>query len=541
MKQVFTVFVLLVLSLCLFAQAPNWQMAAQAGGSNYAVSYSIANDNEGNSFVAGYFQNSISFGSYNLTGTGMASAYVAKMDNAGNWLWARVADGSGMDTGVCVVADNNGNCYVIGNFQGTANFGEISLTCNVWDTYVAKLDSNGNWLWAVKAGGSAMALGTGIAIDESANCYITGNFTGTASFGDNPITATGGGTNIYVAKIDSNGSWLWAKQAGGTYPSGGTAIAIDGNGNCLVTGSYYLDVNIGGTAMTGEGDEDVFVAKLDASGNWLWASHAGGTGKDVGLSISSDSTGNCYLAGKFAETATFGTNNYTSNGNSDAFVSKLDSTGNWIWTRTFGAINADEAKGIKTYGNGSSLVTGLYRNAVNVGSHSISSVGSSDIYVAKIDSFGNWTWVKSAGGPGEDCSFAINLDSNGLCNITGYIQGTAQFGSLSITSTGYSCLYVARLSQDVSVYDQQLPGIYAGFSVSGSNPFRNELNLNIDAKVNTNISLKVYNLKGQMIETLAISDAMAKWMPRECAAGVYIVRMYQDAKPMQSMKVTYIK
>ncbi len=100
---------------------------------------------------------------------------------------------------------------------------------------------------------------------------------------------------------------------------------------------------------------------------------------------------------------------------------------------------------------------------------------------------------------------------------------------------------MARLSQDVSVYDQQLPGINAGFSVSGSNPFRNELNLNIDAKVNTNISLKVYNLKGQMIETLAISDAMAKWMPRERAAGVYIVRMYQDAKPMQSMKVTYIK
>lgn len=157
------------------------------------------------------------------------------------------------------------------------------------------------------------------------------------------------------------------------------------------------------------------------------------------------------------------------------------------------------------------------------------------------NSYGDWQWVKSAGGHGEDSSWGINLDSNNLCNITGYIQGTAYFGSINLVSTGYSNLFVARLSGDVAICDELSNVPKAGFSLLGANPFRDVLQLKIYAKENSSTLLKVYNLKGQLLENLHIAGAEARWLPQNRPAGIYLIKMYQDSIPVHSMKVTYIK
>ncbi|MDY0112281.1 MAG: SBBP repeat-containing protein, partial [Candidatus Syntrophosphaera sp.] len=150
------------------------------------------------------------------------------------------------------------------------------------------------WLWAKQAGGTYSDEGNGIAIDSSGNSYVTGRFQGTATFGTTTLTTTGSSeiADIFVAKLDSSGNWLWATKAGGNDRDYGYDIATDFSGNSYVTGYFNGTASFGGTTLTSSGQEDIFVAKLDSSGNWLWAKKAGGTCSESGLSIATDSSGN---------------------------------------------------------------------------------------------------------------------------------------------------------------------------------------------------------------------------------------------------------
>ena len=224
------------------------------------------------------------------------------------WLWARNAGGSSSDYCNSIAVDVNGNSYVTGSFQGSATFGSTTLTTVGYDDiFVAKLDSNGNWLWARNAGGSSPDFGYGIAVDASGNSYVTGYFGGTtATFGSTTLT-TNGGYDIFVAKLDSNGNWLWARNAGGGNPDFGYGIAVDASGNTYVTGYIQsTTANFGSNTLTNSGSNDIFVAKLDSNGNWVWAKNAGGTKNDYGQGIAIDANGNSYITGYFDTSATFG-------------------------------------------------------------------------------------------------------------------------------------------------------------------------------------------------------------------------------------------
>mgnify|MGYP002682318742 CR=1 FL=1 len=126
-----------------------------------------------------------------------------------------------------------------------------------------------------------------------------------------------------VALFAQNEDWIWANQAGGTDLDWGESIAVDDNGNSYVTGRFYGSATFGTTTLTGSGDSDIFVAKLDINGNWLWAKQAGGTSNDIGIGIDVDDNGNSYITGGFIDIATFGTTTLTSSGYYDIFVAKL--------------------------------------------------------------------------------------------------------------------------------------------------------------------------------------------------------------------------
>jgi hypothetical protein len=183
------------------------------------------------------------------------------------------------------------------------------------------MDSSGNWLGANQAGGTGEDYGFSIAIDSSGNSYVTGYFYSTASFGTTTLTSSGN-YDIFVAKLDSDGNWLWANQAGGTSWDYGLGIAIDSSGNSYVTGYFQGTASFGTTTITSSGNYDIFVAKLDSDGSWLGANQAGGTGRDDARSIATDSSGNCYVTGLFEETASFGNIIFESSGNYDIFVAK---------------------------------------------------------------------------------------------------------------------------------------------------------------------------------------------------------------------------
>ncbi len=137
------------------------------------------------------------------------------------------------------------------------------------------------WSWAERAGGSSNDYGYGIAVDSSGNAFVTGYFRGSsADFGSTTLNSSGA-SDVFVAKLDSSGNWLWAERAGGSSADYGSGIAVDSSGNAYVTGFFRSpSADFGSTTLNSSGAYDVFVAKLDSSGNWLWAERAGGSSNE---------------------------------------------------------------------------------------------------------------------------------------------------------------------------------------------------------------------------------------------------------------------
>ena len=508
MKKTFIFFILVLCSVALFAQNVDWLWAKKAGGTSYDSSSSIAVDANGNSYITGYFYGSATFGTTTLTSSGGSDIFVAKLDINGNWLWAKKAGGTDFDFGNSIAVDANGNSYVTGYFSGSANFGTTTLTSSseyYTEIYVAKLDINGNWLWANKAGGTGWDYGYGIAVDANGNSYVTGAFAESAIFGTTTLTSSGG-SDIFVAKLDSSGNWLWAKQAGGTDYDDGYGIVVDINGNSYVTGIFYSsNCSFGSTTLTSSGGSDIFVAKLDINGNWLWAKQAGGTDNDFGYGIAVDANGNSYITGGFKESATFGTTTLTSSGyyDYDIFVTKLDIDGNWLWAKQAGGTGDEGSNSIAVDANGNSYITSGFEESVNFGTTTLTSSGYLDIFVAKIDHNGNWLWAKQAGGAIDDCGYGIAVDANGNSYVTGFFMESANFGTTTLTSSGDRDIFVAKLGEVNSI---SLPDIisFSGIRSIYPNPFNPLTTIDYEISMPADVIIEVYNNRGQLVRNFIL-------------------------------------
>ena len=304
--------------------------AKKQGGEGYG--YSVSTDASGNAFITGwFFAPYIVFGSDTLkNNAGGTNVFIAKYDPNGNVLWAKRAGGTGNDNGWSVSADASGNAFVAGYFSSPKIiFGLDTLTrAGSNDMFIAKYDSNGNVLWAKRAGGTGDDESWSASADASGNVFVTGYFTSPKIiFGSDTLTHAG----IFIAKYDANGNVLWAHSAGGTGGGTGYSVSADAGGNVFVTGNFSSPkIIFGSDTLTNAG---VFIAKYDANGNALWAHSAGGTGGGIGNSISADAWGNVFVTGEFSNpTIIFGSDTLSSSVASgfQMFIVKYDANGNVI-------------------------------------------------------------------------------------------------------------------------------------------------------------------------------------------------------------------
>ncbi|MCE9621425.1 MAG: SBBP repeat-containing protein [Actinomycetia bacterium] len=317
--------------------------ARQIGGTNGDEGYSVAVDADGNVYTTGWFSGTTDFdpgaGVFNLTSVASTDVFISKLDADGDFVWARQFGTAQSDVGYSVAVDADGNVYTTGLFAGTADFdpgaGVFNLTsAGIFDVFVSKLDTNGDFVWARQIGSTSSDIGRSVAVDADGNVYTTGYFAETADFdpGAGVFNLTSAGiVDVFVSKLDTNGDFVWARHIGGTNGDFGVSGAVDADGNVYTTGLFSgtadFDPGAGVDNLTSAGDNDVFVSKLDTNGDFVWVHQLGGTDVDEGYSVAVDADSNVYTTGRFSGTADFdpgvGVLNLTSIGFIDGFVSKL--------------------------------------------------------------------------------------------------------------------------------------------------------------------------------------------------------------------------
>jgi hypothetical protein len=253
------------------------------------IAGSVALDALGNIYVTGFYSATMTVEGVTVTSRGLFDVFLAKFDGNGTLLWLKSAGGTGSDIGHGVVVDGQGNMGVTGEFQSTATFGTRSIrAAGLGDAFIAKYDSAGNNLW-VRGGGSPTSF-TGdpakaIAFDVLNNFYITGDYTGTATFDGLSLPNTGtSGTDIFLVKYDTNGGIQWLHHAGGPASDKGYSIGVDLAGNSWVSGfaGSGTGVVFDTISLPPLGNEYIFLAKYDSAGAVQYVKqYAAGTGQDI--------------------------------------------------------------------------------------------------------------------------------------------------------------------------------------------------------------------------------------------------------------------
>ncbi|MEM9023135.1 MAG: SBBP repeat-containing protein, partial [Bacteroidota bacterium] len=425
----------------------DWMWVEGIGGAANDFGEGIALDDQGNSYVTGYYDGTLVLDSVVLTTAGVDDIFLAKYDPSGNVIWAVSAGGAGFDAGRGIAVDDSGNVYISGYIFGTAMFDSIAVTsAGDFDAFLAKYDSDGNIMWAVQQGGTSTDAGRFVNVDAAGNVFVVGEFRGTVNLAFSTLTSAGF-DDIFLAKYDPLGQEVWARQAGGAGVDRVYGVDTRTGGALYICGLYSGTATFDTTSITSVGLDDSYVARYDTTGAMEWVRSSGGLGFDAARGVSSDGQGNAYATGFIEDSADFGAIQSITNGTFDVYVARYDAMGNEVWVTNSGGSSDDFAFEIYTNDQGQSYVSGQFSTTATFGSGSVTAVGGLDAFVATYDSSGNAMWVLAGGSAGEDFTHGTLPDPNtGSVYTAGTTTGNATFGPLSLNSNGGSDAFVARIS-----------------------------------------------------------------------------------------------
>lgn len=495
----------------LRAQMPDYEWAVKMGGNLDDQAYSIAVDAAGNVYVTGVFYGTADFdpgpGMALLTASGNTDLFIAKYDPKGNYLWAKSAQGPAYDYSAAIAIDSDGNAYITGYYSMSmttsltfdAARGIILNSAGGKDIFLAKYAPDGHCLWARGMGGTGTQdMSWGLAIDPSGNCYITGAFDSpNADFdpeqGIALMATNDGNYDVFLAKYDRDGHYVWAKSMGGSGFAWALGVALDGNGNIILAGYFNsqagadFDPGQGKALLYSIGGNDVFLARYDTGGNYLWAMNMGGVGEEYCHGIAADASGNIYLTGYFTNVANLDPKGkiplLISSGGKHAYAAKYDPAGNCQWAGAIGGAGST-GMGVTVDRHGSVYVCGLFSSTADFdpgpGTTYLSPAGNSDIFMAKYDRDGHYIWAQSVGGPASETGHKIKINEEGNVYVTGFFAQTADFnpgtGTAMLTSAGSTDAFILKLNQKcntVTLLNQQgcAPFLFNGTAYTQSGTY----------------------------------------------------------------------
>ncbi|HKW15772.1 MAG TPA: SBBP repeat-containing protein, partial [Candidatus Krumholzibacteria bacterium] len=355
-----------------------------------------------------------------------------------------------------VTVDSHGNSYFAGDFQGTINFTGLSqntLTSVAgYDFYIAKFDAAGNFLWSQRFGKDGDQHVTSLATDPSGNLYVAGYFYGSMDLGDNQTMQTFDPVdNVFFAKFGPGGNVIWHDNPDWNLPQRARAIAADQSGNMYVAGDFQGQMGLGVVAITSAGGYDIFLAKYDSAGTNLWGKRFGDPATQTVASMTVDPSGNPILLGEFAGTINFGTGNMTSVGATDIGLAKFNPAGTCLWSHQYGTASAANPRSVATDPDGNVYIGGSFLCCIDFGGGFLfENGGGYDIFLAKLNPAGTFLWNKSFGDANWDDNASVATDVVGNVYLFGNFNGQLDFGGGALLSTPFAIFdpYLASLDAD---------------------------------------------------------------------------------------------
>lgn len=563
MKHLTAILCMLILIASSPSHAQHFEWVKSFGSSNCTQgSWAITTDALGNVLTTGYGIGNIDFNpgpgvNYLNLGTD-GNIFILKLDSHGDFVWAR-SFGTTPDVteiSYSIVTDPSGNIYTTGLFGGTVDFDPGPAVHNLTsvnglDVFLLKLNSNGDFMWAESFVSYESMRCYNITLDLQGNIYTTGTFTGTIDF-DPDMTGTynldaGASEDVFVQKLDADGNFLWARNFGGQSYTNGVSIVTDHSGNSYTAGTFVGTADFDpGTAIynqTSAGSSDVFIVKLDPSGNLTWVRTFGSSFSDYICSVDLDAAGNIYSTGAFTDNTDLdpgpGIDSHTSVGSYDAFVQKLDPSGNFIWAKSFGGSGMEHLNSLVVDASGNTYTHGVFYGAVDFDPGSDSTILNSqweDVYIQKLDPDGNFLWVETFGGNSQEWSRAIHIDSLENIYATGHFGSTVDFdngpGNSSLTALGIGDIYILKLNQStaglhVLKQDMQLTVF--------PNPSNGTIHLSAEKEWN-DVKLILTDVRGKVIWTASDDFLKTETLELPETGGIYFLNIY-SMDEQQTVKV----
>ena len=574
MKFIFTsIFFIFFLTYQAFnAQTTNW--AVSFGDIYIDTASDVAVDATGNVYAVGYFKGVVDFdpgpvyspiNTLNPNQT-KGNLFCVKLDPNGNLIWVKQVGGvfqndvsvvdQNLDRFPKIALDGAGNVYVSGIYDYRVDFDPspnstyfLPNTSTMYGTFqfLCKLTSNGNFVWAKQVGGNDISdcRFNNMKVDTAGNIYMAGNFITTIDFDPGPATFNMTSdiySDMFFMKLNTNGDFVYAKQIGNSGKEQRLEDLSINDQNLYLTGNYrgLVDFDPGSSTNnldSSNGSDDIFVAKYNLTdGSFQWAKSFGSpTGWDAGYALDSDSNGNVYCTGSFRGTVDFNpstsaVNNMTSIGGMSTYVLKLNSNGEFVWVKNFGAqqgIYEYEEKSHDISVNGDRVfLTGYYLVQMVDGNGQplfSSTSGNYDISVIALTTDGNYFWGKGFGGGLEDRGLAIRFRKNTNDMIlAGQYKGIVNFSGISLgtdPTSNYNA-FVLKMNFDnlLSTNDTESHHNITVYP----NPTTDIIHIDSKSKIS---KIEISSTDGKLILSKNINESSTIVNMHTLPSGVYLVNV----------------
>lgn len=534
--------------------------ATYIGGSHYDDAYSIAVDASNNVYVSGFTYSAnydITAGGFQTTNAGAWDIFVSKLNAGGtDLIYSTYIGGSGSDFAVSNAVDANDNLYITGYTTSTDYITTAGAfqTINKGDVdgFITKLNASGTALiYSTYIGGNNGDYSRAIAIDTYNNAYITGS-----TNSNNFVTSNGAFQNVYnglddifVCKLNELGNTLiYSTYIGSFNYEYGRSIALDNSGNAYITGWAHSGfiTTPGAFQSIISGGNDAIVVKLNSLGTALvYSTFIGGNGADAGYDIAIDSSNNAYITGdtessNFIVSPTSFQNN-REGGWTDAFVTKINASGNAIIYSTYLGGNGDDTAysiAIDQYDN--AYITGRTESTnfdITTGAFQIMNAAGRDVFASKLNATGSDLLYSSyIGGNNNDVGLSIAVDTSSNAYLTGLTWSTDLYtttGAFQTANAGTRDLFVFKL--DLLPYLSSIENLKNNLFNIFPNPSYGVYQIVFENTNMLDLELEVYDITGKLVLKQKVSNKNDFYIDiSKEASGVYLLKV----KTNQAQQIT---